>query len=124
MTKYTKYNADTGEIECVFEATARDAALNQPCIEGEYKGTEYRIVDGAPVAKSQSEKDDFEIARAWVTFKNVRNGLLLESDWTQSNDSPLTDAKKAEWATYRQALRDLPANTTDPRSPTWPTPPT
>ena len=41
-----------------------------------------------------------------------RNVLLAESDWTQVADSPLSDSKKAEWATYRQALRDLPS--TDP----------
>ena len=36
-----------------------------------------------------------------------RNWLLKDSDWTQFNDSPLSDSKKAEWKTYRQALRDL-----------------
>ena len=35
------------------------------------------------------------------------NNLLQESDWTQFNDSPLSDSKKAEWQTYRQALRDI-----------------
>ena len=28
-----------------------------------------------------------------------------------------------EWKTYRQSLRDLPANTSDPANPTWPTKP-
>ena len=32
---------------------------------------------------------------------------LQECDWTQSPDSPLTDAKKTEWGTYRQELRDM-----------------
>ena len=36
-----------------------------------------------------------------------RAGKLYESDWTQLPDSPLTTEKKAEWATYRQALRDI-----------------
>ena len=36
-----------------------------------------------------------------------RNSYLFDTDWTQVPDSPLTDTKKAEWATYRQALRDL-----------------
>tara|TARA_Y100000114_G_scaffold153757_1_gene174415 strand:+ start:443 stop:661 length:219 start_codon:yes stop_codon:yes gene_type:complete len=40
-------------------------------------------------------------------FRILRNRKLKDSDWTQANDSPLSDAKKAEWATYRQALRDL-----------------
>jgi len=41
--------------------------------------------------------------------KEYRNALLIWSDWTQGNDSPLSSSKKTEWATYRQALRDLPA---------------
>ena len=39
-----------------------------------------------------------------------RNRRLAKCDWTQGNDSPLTSDKKTEWATYRQALRDLPAS--------------
>ena len=41
-------------------------------------------------------------------LRTERDRLLVESDWTQSPDSPLTDEKKKEWATYRQSLRDLP----------------
>tara|TARA_Y100001937_G_scaffold122935_1_gene184961 strand:- start:489 stop:707 length:219 start_codon:yes stop_codon:yes gene_type:complete len=40
-------------------------------------------------------------------FRAVRNKKLADSDWTQATDSPLSDEKKKEWATYRQALRDL-----------------
>ena len=36
-----------------------------------------------------------------------RDIALLRSDWTQVPDAPLSDEKKAEWATYRQALRDV-----------------
>jgi hypothetical protein len=50
-----------------------------------------------------------------------RNQLLAETDWTQSRDVTLPN--DAEWATYRQALRDLPENTTDPANPVWPTKP-
>ena len=44
----------------------------------------------------------------WLEVINKRNGKLKDSDWTQLPDSPLSDSKKAEWATYRQALRDIP----------------
>lgn len=56
-------------------------------------------------------------------MKSKRNDLLLKCDWTQLPNSPLSETKKQEWDTYRQALRDLPANTTDPENPVWPTPP-
>jgi len=60
--------------------------------------------------------------------RRKRNLLLVDCDWTQAADSPLTDAKKAEWATYRQALRDLLGSYTDSAendldSVTFPTPP-
>lgn len=41
-------------------------------------------------------------------IRSRRSYLLVESDWTQTIDSPLSAEKKAEWAAYRQALRDLP----------------
>ena len=39
--------------------------------------------------------------------RTTRNKLLADSDWTQMNDSPLTNEVKTAWATYRQELRDL-----------------
>ena len=55
--------------------------------------------------------------------RQVRNDLLAMSDWTQLGDVALTTAKVAEWATYRQALRDLDVNGDDPADVDWPTQP-
>ena len=44
----------------------------------------------------------------WVRTR--RTIKLKNTDWTQGADSPLSNSKKAEWQTYRQALRDFPAN--------------
>lgn len=46
-------------------------------------------------------------------LRQVRNRMLSDCDWTQNNDSPLTDQQKQSWATYRQQLRDLPQSYTD-----------
>ena len=48
-----------------------------------------------------------------------RNQLLTETDYLGLADSTLTD----EMRSYRQALRDLPANTVDPANPVWPVKP-
>ncbi len=42
----------------------------------------------------------------WDQIKLWRNAELNRTDWTMHTDAP-TD--KVAWATYRQALRDLPA---------------
>lgn len=62
----------------------------------------------------QSEFDDENIPDDYLIerMRIARNDLLAASDWTQMSDSPLTDAKKTEWATYRQALRDFPSSWT------------
>lgn len=51
-----------------------------------------------------------------------RNDLLRNCDWTQLADNSLTGAQRAEWATYRQALRSLPERPGFPLG-EWPTPP-
>lgn len=58
----------------------------------------------------------------WAEVRRKRNNKLYNCDWTQSSDSPLTDSKKTEWATYRQALRDVTSQS-DPLNITWPTEP-
>jgi len=46
-----------------------------------------------------------------VILRQERKIKLKDSDWTQGGDSPLDASKKAEWATYRQTLRDIPLDT-------------
>ena len=59
----------------------------------------------------------------WMKLRSERDNLLLSSDFTQLGDIGLSETKKTEWVNYRQSLRDLPANTSDPANPTWPTKP-
>ena len=56
----------------------------------------------------------------WERLRNRRNADLAASDWTQVADATVD---RAAWAEYRQALRDLPKNTTDPREAVWPAAP-
>lgn len=53
----------------------------------------------------------------WDALRNERDRRLSETDFTQVSDWP-SDAEP--WRSYRQALRDLPQNTTDPFNPEWP----
>jgi len=64
------------------------------------------------------ETDDENIL--WARIRYQRDQLLLACDWTQVADST---ADKAAWATYRQALRDLPKQNKDPKKIVFPTRP-
>lgn len=62
----------------------------------------------------------------WSDVRNSRDIILIQSDWSQLPDAPLTAAKKAEWAAYRAALRDVPLTNADVTSlddVVWPTQP-
>ena len=50
-----------------------------------------------------------------------RNSLLADSDSMMVSDRGLSDEKKAEWITYRQALRDM--DFSDLNNLNWPTKP-
>ncbi len=58
-------------------------------------------------------------ATMWDQLRTVRNMLLEATDVLALGDRTLSD----EWKTYRQALRDLPANTSDVFKPVYPTQP-
>lgn len=53
--------------------------------------------------------------------KAWRNKKLAESDYTQLPDVDLTN--KFDWAVYRQELRDLPQQGSDPKLWVFPDPP-
>ena len=53
----------------------------------------------------------------------MRDIELKKCDWRVMPDSPLSDSKKAEWQTFRQALRDIPTQAGFPTDVTWPTKP-
>lgn len=122
MKHYSIYNISTGLIHTQGQSSLDDLSdivLNSGdgILEGEHDRATQKIVDGAAV----SYTPDF-----WPKVRRDRDLLLTESDWTQVADTPLTDSKKAEWATYRQALRDVPAtnsSVTNIDNVVWPTEP-
>jgi len=59
-------------------------------------------------------------ARNLTALRSKRNQLLTETDYLGLPD---LGGFSAEMTAYRQALRDLPANTVDPANPVWPTKP-
>lgn len=63
----------------------------------------YKVINGihtySPFIQNQQEVIE--------NVRTTRNTLLIESDWTQGVDSPLSEEKKNEWKNYRQELRDL-----------------
>ena len=79
-----------------------------------------KVFDGTLNKYVEIEVDNQENPNALNNKKknkrNKRNILLKDTDWAFVSDSPLTDEQKTEATTYRQALRDLPADANFPNN--------
>jgi hypothetical protein len=85
--------------------TDRAAEGDQPAQTAAEQETAYKAIKDAEQAKS---------------VRTSRTQLLKDCDWTQIADST---ADKTVWATYRQALRDVPTQAGFPWTIVWPTQP-
>jgi len=74
----------------------------------------YTVID------KTSEEIAQETAYKALQVRAERRVKLAESDWTHLTDSTVN---KTEWATYRQALRDITTQSGFPLTVEWPTPP-
>ena len=63
------------------------------------------------------------VERSKNEVRGRRSWLLAACDWTQLSDAPLTVEVKASFATYRQALRDVPEQAGFPGAIAWPVDP-
>jgi hypothetical protein len=131
---YIFYNTTTGVITASRNLTESQAMKhcnansNTGCMEGIVNNLNgYKIDTSTDPVSIVSNTDNMNINTPKPSCRLQRNGMLQGSDWTQAADSPLSDSKKAEWATYRQALRDLINGLDDDLATAegvvWPTPP-
>jgi len=133
---YTIYDSTTGQILRVVNTNEIDSQIGQgeSFIEGEFDDVSYYIENDAavqiPPQPSQYSVFDFT-TKQWVLNPDLassdvltaRNKLLFSTDWTQIPNNPLTSEKQAEWATYRQELRDIPQQSGYPYNVVWPVAP-
>jgi hypothetical protein len=136
MGRYIFYNNVTGDIYNVKDTTSARAErycttntrMNVSCIlESDITGS----VFSTRTQEMDLTTTPFSLKKVVIATptasdnaKQTRNRLLVACDWTQGADSPLSDAKKIEWQTYRQALRDFDYNSiTQDHGIVWPSKP-
>ena len=66
-----------------------------------------------------------DVLAEWKFARSIRDEYLVTSDLNVLPDrwAAMSAEKQAEWSTYRQALRDIPSNFTDPADIQWTTKP-
>lgn len=111
--------AEFGVYECV-ETEKPNIDHTKNLIESFVKESDGWVLKWEIVNASDIEISE-RISDAWENLRAERNYRLSGTDWTQGKD--ISDDVSTVWASYRQALRDLPQNTQDPFNPIWPAKP-
>jgi len=116
MNVITIYKKDSGVILRTVSSTddiLNNVLADEDYIKGSFSTDEYIIKEGKATKKNKTTITKQNKTQAQIDLRQKRDSLLINSDWTQTIDSPLSDIKKQEWQTYRQELRDLPATYKD-----------
>lgn len=130
MKQYTVYDVVTGKIlRVLLQAKPPIVGDGQAFIEGNYPDDQFNIVDGEPVSNPKDTRRSAPLKEVKKKDELTEEGkvrlardiTLQQSDWTQVADAPVD---QVAWATYRQALRDIPEQDSFPDNVIWPTPPT
>ena len=112
-TKYTR-NQKTGVYKWVsyqFElAPFMPTEINDLESKLKEKFTEYRVGQENDLERALAAHFSKTAILNWTKVTLIRNFLLMDSDWTQLGDAQLSAEEKAKWVTYRQKLRDIPAD--------------
>ena len=96
---WSSYQLDTNQFT--------SAELDDLYTKLDRKYTEYREVEDYNLEAALASRYAKDHYVNWNKLLMIRKFLLLDSDWTQVADAPITAEEKAQWVIYRQKLRDL-----------------
>ena len=114
-TKYQR-NQKTGEYKWVsyqFDTSPFPAEVTDLYNRVIDKWTEYRQGQENDLERALEASFSQSTILNWTKVTLIRNFLLMDSDWTQLGDAPISTEDKAKWVTYRQRLRDIPQEQKD-----------
>ena len=114
-TKYQR-NQKTGAYKWVsyqFDLAPFPTEVNDLYTRIVEKWTEYRVGQENDLERALAASFSKSTILNWTKVTLMRNFLLMDSDWTQLGDAPLSTEEKAKWVTYRQKLRDIPEEQKD-----------
>ena len=114
-TKYSR-NQKTGAYKWIsyqFDLSPFATEINDLYTRLIEKFTEYRVGQENDLERALAASFAKDTILNWTKVTLIRNFLLMDSDWTQLGDAPLTADQKAQWVTYRTKLRNIPQDQKD-----------
>tara|TARA_R100001440_G_scaffold28384_1_gene46017 strand:+ start:5839 stop:6222 length:384 start_codon:yes stop_codon:yes gene_type:complete len=118
-TKYKKRNYE-GKLDSIYMYDDADSSVNWsiPIDEANHHYQDYLawVAEGNTAEAADTE------TLTWDSIRSTRDQILRDTDWTMTTGATVD---QAQWAAYRQVIRDIPQTYKDktPDDVIWPTQP-
>ena len=111
--KYKEYKNPVASDEKIYLRIEDDGSQSISCNENNEDFKAWVAEGNTPEAVD---------ATSWADIREKRNQILMDTDWTMTTGATVD---QAQWAAYRQVIRDIPQTYKDktPDDVVWPTQP-
>ena len=112
---YKKYNDENGNLCSILMKEDGQVTWSIPLEVGNRHYDEY-------LEWAKTNTAEAADGLTWDDIRSKRNNILRETDWTMTTGATVD---QAQWAAYRQVIRDIPQTYKDktPDDVVWPTQP-
>ena len=112
--KYKLLRTDDLTNKKIYEKIEDDGKSYSSCTEDNQDFVDWVAEGNTP--------DDADSVDGWIAIRTKRDQILRDTDWTMTTGATVD---QAQWAAYRQVIRDIPQTYKDktPDDVVWPTQP-
>ena len=117
-TKYKKRNYE-GKLDSIYMYDDADSSVNWSIPIDEVNRHYQEYLEWAKTNTAEAADED---KLTWDSIRATRDQILRDTDWTMTTGATVD---QAQWAAYRQVIRDIPQTYKDktPDDVVWPTQP-
>ena len=120
LTQLDDYQSSSPDTGTVYNIKWSNSKVNcEEILDTDGKSQSPKVYVKSHFKGDDTAKDARILAEKWTAVRRDRDQRLAETDYLALSDSTLSSNMK----TYRQSLRDVPEDNSDPDNISWPTKP-
>jgi len=121
LSQLGDYQSNSPETGRVYNIKWSDSKVNCEILDAKGKSQDPKVYVKSHLKGDDTAKDARLLADKWANVRRNRDSKLAETDFWALGDAPSSISNAQQ--IYRQKLRDVPKDNSDPDNINWPTKP-